>query len=286
MPSNYHLRSFWEQRFTEEEHFEWLGDGQDTLIPRLRAFLRAESTPTQEQRPGGGHPPRTLHIGAGNSTMSEHIRDAYEGFYGEQYLTESTIVNLDFSDVAVANGRQAGASTARAHWRGPRWVQGDILQWNDVAPLVKRTGGTEGDGDEELFALVLDKSTSDAVACGEDIVLTRSSTQCHPAIRDGIRSEVKVEPVHLLALNLAPLVRPGGVWIVLSYSSSRVSLLSSHESREGQDGDSSILNPGIYWSLEEHSAVDAPTGQNKEGVFAPPVQHHVYVLRRSSRRIE
>ncbi|KAI0727824.1 hypothetical protein C8Q72DRAFT_838103 [Fomitopsis betulina] len=283
MPSDYHLRSFWEQRFTEEEHFEWLGDGQATLIPRLRAFLHTESTPAQERPSGSGQPPRTLHIGAGNSAMSKHIHDAYEEFYGEQHLAESVVVNLDFSDVAVANGRQTEASTPGAHGWGPRWVQADVLQWNDMAPLAMGRDRKEGVGDEEPFAIVLDKSTSDAIACGEDVVLTGSSTQCHPTIRDSIKSEVKVEAVHLLALNLATLVRPGGVWIVLSYSSNRVSFLKTGNS---QDGESSILNPRVYWSLEEHSAIDAPTGQSQAGVFAPPVQHHVYVLRRSSRWIE
>lgn len=290
MPSDYHLRSFWEQRFTEEQHFEWLGDGQDTLIPRLRTYLRAESTSAEEQPSSSSRPPRTLHIGAGNSAMSERIRDAYEEFYGEQHWDESAIVNLDFSDAAVANGREAEASRHGGRGSGTLWVQADVLQWSDIAPLVKRKEGGQGDegdeNDEELFAVVLDKSTSDAIACGEDIVLTAASGQCHPIIREHIRPDVKVEPVHLLALNLAPIVRPGGVWVILSYSSSRASFLEGHVRKTIQDEESSSLDPGDYWSLEEHSTVDAPTGQSKEGVFAPPVQHHVYVLRRSSRIIK
>ena len=135
MPSDYHLRSFWEQRFTEEPHFEWLGDGQDTLIPRLRTYLRAESLPGAGQPSSRHRPPRTLHIGAGNSTMSEHIRNAYDEFYGEQPWSEGTVVNLDFSDVAVANGREMEASRNGASVRGTQWVQADVLQWNDIAPL-------------------------------------------------------------------------------------------------------------------------------------------------------
>ena len=156
-----------------------------------------------------------------------------------------------------------------------------------MAPLVKRGEGRQGDeGDEDLFAVVLDKSTSDAIACGEDIVLTASSDECHPLIRKHIKVDVKVEPVLLLALNLASIVRPGGVWAILSYSSNRASFLETSLPKDSLENENSTLDPGVYWSLKEHSTVDAPTGQSKEGVYAPPVQHHVYVLQRSSRTIE
>ncbi|KZT74991.1 hypothetical protein DAEQUDRAFT_720195 [Daedalea quercina L-15889] len=295
MPSDYHLQSFWERRFQTEPHFEWLGDGQDTLIPQLRAFLCTGLTPTEYQPSDSEvRPPRLLHIGAGNSTLSEHVRSAYDEVYGHSTWDESIIVNLDFSEAAVQNGRQAEICRTRGDsGNGMRWVQADVLQWGDLAALVDWQGGPGGSDDAKLargregerFTVVLDKSTSDAIACGEDIVLTTSSSWCHPAVRKIIESsgisEMKLEPVHLLALNLAALVGPGGVWIIVSYSSSRVSFLEKESG--GRIG---TIRTGLYWSLDQHDTVDAPTGQGKEGVYAPPVQHHVYVLRRNGSRLE
>ncbi|KAH9835916.1 uncharacterized protein C8Q71DRAFT_763951 [Rhodofomes roseus] len=286
MPSEYHLQSFWEQRFTTEPHFEWLGDGQETLLPRLRTFLCAEAASRAHRT--ANTPPRLLHIGAGSSTLSQRILEAYEESYGQASWDESTIVNLDFSEVAVQNGQQAEiARTQEGAGRSMRWVQADVLQWGDLAPLVDWRHGL-GDVNGGPFALVVDKSTSDAIACGEDIVLTASPSRCHPAIQRHIpTSDIpggRVDPVALLALNLAPLVRPGGLWIILSFSSSRVSFLGRRDTKNTRS--SMTLDPALYWSLEEHDTVDAPTGLSKEGVHAPPVQHHVYILRRSSKLLD
>lgn len=62
MPPNYHLESFWEDRFQHESHHEWLGDGADTILPNIRASLRSGAPRS--------HPPRILHIGAGTSSLS------------------------------------------------------------------------------------------------------------------------------------------------------------------------------------------------------------------------
>ncbi|KAH9937320.1 uncharacterized protein B0H18DRAFT_867595, partial [Fomitopsis serialis] len=234
--------------------------------------------------------PRLLHIGAGNSTLSQRIREAYDEVHGHASWDESVIVNLDYSEAAVQNGQQA--ETVRTQGRGERsmrWVQADVLQWEDLAPLVDWENGQDGGAfphkrDGKPFAIVVDKSTSDAIACGEDIKLTASS-RCHPAIQkhivcNGVQ-EASLDPVQLLALNLASLVRPGGVWIILSFSSSRASFLGNHSPKESRE-DTDTMDPALHWSLEEHHMVDAPTGQSREGVYAPPVQHHLYVLRRSS----
>jgi len=89
MPPEYHLKSFWDKRFENESHFEWLGDGQDTILPPLRSFLEASP-----------HVPRLLHAGAGSSTLSDRILLEYQNRFGDE-MGDGIIVNTDFSKTVV-----------------------------------------------------------------------------------------------------------------------------------------------------------------------------------------
>ncbi|KAH8099301.1 hypothetical protein BXZ70DRAFT_291336 [Cristinia sonorae] len=264
MPPEYHLESFWTTRFESEEHFEWLGDGQATILPIVGRFLR------QSKNSDAGLP-RTLHIGAGTSTLSDQILDVYRSVY-EVLVDTDAIVNVDFSQRAVMQGRRNAPTDGTV-----RWETVDLLDWKDVVgKLQPSREGTKAEG--EVFTIVIDKSTSDAISCAPDIHLDVQNlsyadpeTSCLTLAGClATASEQTIEPLELLALHLAQLVRPGGVWIALSYSSNRFPFLVG--------GGSSLAS--AFWRIKEVIPVDAPSGQAREGVHAPAVQHVVYVVER------
>ncbi|KAI0077466.1 hypothetical protein K474DRAFT_1707342 [Panus rudis PR-1116 ss-1] len=78
------------------------------------------------------------------------------------------------------------------------------------------------------------------------------------------------------------LVRPGGVWIVLTYNQSRFDFLTETDEDE-EVGEGGIVIPKAYWNVEEVKAVDAPSGAKNgvSNVGVPVVQHYVFVLRRT-----
>ncbi|THH33438.1 hypothetical protein EUX98_g792 [Antrodiella citrinella] len=270
MPPEYHLESFWTTRFQHETRFEWLGDGRATVIPLLREYLHAKKNSTGWL--STSDIPRTLHIGAGTSTLSDHILREYEEVVGGT-LQEGTIVNTDFSAHAVLQGR-IGAGEGIV-----RWEEVDMLDW---ANIVKKLGDNrpeeKGNG-RRGFSVIIDKSTSDAISCAPNVSLdlqTLQSTDPCPAIAAVMNHDKRmtVEPVELLALHLAALVPPDGIWIAQSYSSDRFPFLTEPSPTYPD-------HASVFWSVRQVIPVDAPSGQAKEGVHAPTIQHFVYVLERT-----
>ena len=285
MPPNYESESFWNTRFKSESHFEWLGNGQETIIPGVHHYL--------EEHRSRRLPPRTLHIGAGTSTLSENILRAYHEVYSDHEGFGSVVMNTDFAEEAVARGRQ----TDEAVKGEVRWGRVDLLSWNDCKGLVESFQPKEDEGEKRLFEIVVDKSTSDAISCGEDVsfckeTLTKDDQKLstHPLILklvSQVDSDVHLvlEPLEILALHLASLVKPGGVWIALSYSSHRFPFLTTKENldKEGKEAVSDLLAVSRFWEIEKVEQVDAPSGGN---AHAPVIQHHLYTLRRTNVPVE
>lgn len=269
MPPDYELQSYWRKRFDDERHFEWLGDGKDTILPHVWAFLLNNQRSAFD--PESATPARLLHIGAGTSTLSERLRELYVDVYGDG-VNERRIVNADFVEELVTRQREAEAARAHDLGTGMQWVCADALHWSDLHRLVEADGG--------LFDLVVEKSTSDAISCGEDIAYDQASAAAdlHPAFSEHLKTHpeqaITLSPVEVLAIHLASLVRPGGLWVALTFSSNRFPFLSSPENlAQGS------LRAADYWSLENVVVADAPTGAQRD-VHAPVVQHYVCLIRR------
>ncbi|KAI0375143.1 hypothetical protein BV20DRAFT_960217 [Pilatotrama ljubarskyi] len=271
MPPDYELQSYWKQRFIDEKHFEWLGDGKDTVLPHVRAFLlESGSSDSQGSRP----PVRLLHIGAGTSSLSERLRELYIGMYGDD-VDERSIVNTDFAENLVAR-KQAGEETRRAvggQRRGMRWKCVDAMRWDGLENLLEE--------EPAPFDLVVDKSTSDAISCGEDVSYGHADRGLHPAFDEYLKTHgnhgITFSPVEVLAIHLSSLVRPGGLWVALTFSSDRFAFLSTPGSMGAP-----TPRAANYWDLERVITVDAPTGA-KGNVHAPLVQHYVCLIRRRER---
>jgi hypothetical protein len=247
---------YWNKRFTKEESFEWLADFT-VLEPWLKQAVA--------ERSGSKERPQVLHIGCGSSALSMQLRDLVE--------SPQQIHNVDYSEVVVEKNRQREhelLSASKASTELCRWSTLDLLSVTQVMEFAELGKG---------YDVIVDKSTSDAISCSEDVsvelpsrISTNSSSRVSPLI------EATVYPLHILAIHIAYLAKPGCVWIVLSYSADRFIYWKDEETIEG------LPHPSELWRLEGHEKIEQPPDPN-DTVHRPPVMHHLYLLRRTDVRL-
>jgi hypothetical protein len=169
--------------------------------------------------------------------------------------------------------------------------------------------------------VIVDKSTSDSIACSEDVFVPLPypvSTIKAPATSSQLsESPEPIHPLHILAIHLALVAKPGARWISLSYSEdrypflhqalahdvgSRVSLeptpisdATAPDEDDFDDGldddlddipqeviDSGLPDPSTLWKLEAKYEIEVPdTAPGAGAVHRPKVLHWVYVLQRT-----
>ncbi|KAF4125389.1 Methyltransferase domain [Geosmithia morbida] len=163
--ADYDQQSYWRRRFETETSFEWLmpSDGFMNLMQPHISHLDASS--------------RILHLGFGTSDLQNHFR--------ARGLVDVT--NVDYEPLAVERGRDL--ERQRFGDVRMRYAVGDVTQL-----------GAGNPGEYGSYDLVVDKSTSDAVACAGEIPLRRMA--------DAIRGRLA----------------PGGIWIALSFSQDRFTI--------------------------------------------------------------
>lgn len=269
MPPSYADKDFWDTRFQTEACFEWLGEG-DIIVNAVRKIL-AQQDKTHGSTSGERHlVPKILHIGAGTSKLDNKLLTAREDCTEKDSLL---LVNTDFSPQAVMKARE------RPRPSNSVWEVSDALSWKDVINL----GETYGH-----FTVAVDKSTSDAISCGEDVSIVYQQADLdnqllHPLyiklVQSNRDTSIRITPLEMLALHLASIVTPGGAWIVLSYSSNRFPFLSEDEASSKQANGMSIT--GQLWKVDEVVPVEAPSGQSNGHVHAPAIMHYLYVMRRT-----
>jgi hypothetical protein len=171
--------------------------------------------------------------------------------------------NVDFSAEAVRLGQEV-ESKKKANEARMQWVRADLRSWNDVSSSLSQFAP---------FDVILDKSTSDAIATSEPRTFSSSSDEASdicPTVRRVLdqkrQGEMVLHPVELLALHLVPLTRQGTTWFALSYSASRFD---------------SLTYIGENWTLLSRTPLKAPPGKVSSSVAkTPEVFHWIYVLRR------
>jgi len=271
-PPAFGSQSYWNERFTSNnDPFEWL-ESPAALDPYIIAAL---STAKEEK-------PELLHIGCGTSLLSYHLRSHVDD--------PEQIHNLDYSDVAIELGKkrehdiyknQDQYKSVPGENRGAhmRWDAVDLLDYKSVLRTCKRAA----------YSVILDKSTSDSIACGDDInvplpypIAVRSYESLH------LDSTEPLEPLHpvvVTAVNLALVAKPGARWLVLSYSSERFDFLDA----AGSDlvpRDIAFPHPNQLWRVVEKREVDDVDWQVRnekrdEVTHRPKVCNFVYVLERT-----
>lgn len=172
-------------------------------------------------------------------------------------LIHGLFQNVDFSAEAVRLGQEA--ETEQVPEQAMKWERADLLAWEHVDGLAKFAP----------FDVIMDKSTSDAIATFDDrkFQTTDDSPAVCPSVRGFLfkQSAFTLSPVELLALNLVPLTRRDTTWIALSYSTLRFDDLPFLEK---------------HWNLRSRTPLKAPSGAASSAAYTPEVFHWVYILDR------
>ena len=273
MPPSYGSQEYWDKRFTSEvEPFEWLG------APHvLDNFLHdALSNSTEDE-------PKLLHIGCGTSMLSYHLRTVTK--------SPDQIHNVDYSHVAIELGRRRekeldrndcfedGQNTSGNTRTTMRWDAVDLLDYKSVLAIFK----------PQTYSMIVDKSTSDCIACIDDVRLPLPYSIDIPSVTPldlSIRETPEpVHPLHVLAVHLAYVTKPGARWVALSYSSDRFPFCDGlYSSRPHVSG---FPDTGMLWKLVSKAEIDSEEKEeivvNAAGTvtYRPKVSHWVYILRRT-----
>ena len=295
MPS-FASQEYWENRFTKDSTpFDW-------LIPAnsLRKVIKDCTDETKLPRAN------ILNIGCGTAD-SQILRQLVND--------PQQVHNVDYSQSAVdsAAAREKAQSndetltgkhdsiqgTVPERQQLMRWSCLDLLSLHSTLALLE---GQAGDGD--LYDLVVDKSTSDSIACGADVsinlpYLLSINGWTRGILQSGIVQTAEVHPLHLLAVHLAAVTKPRtGKWIVISYSEDRFPFVPpyprsvSHGLLEESVVRAGFTHPSQLWTLEVKESVkgrtedDETLAERKKRlstgvVHRPETPHWLYVLRRT-----
>ncbi|KAK4041881.1 S-adenosyl-L-methionine-dependent methyltransferase [Parachaetomium inaequale] len=128
MPAAFEKQSYWHDRFASETSFEWLTSSA--------AFMDV-LTPYLQHIPNSA---QILHLGSGTSDLQNHLRRW--GFLN--------VTNIDYEPLALERGQQLESN-----------------QFGDVRTKYLVVDATRLEL-EEKFQVAIDKSTADAIACGEE----------------------------------------------------------------------------------------------------------------------
>ncbi|PYH42505.1 uncharacterized protein BP01DRAFT_385387 [Aspergillus saccharolyticus JOP 1030-1] len=237
---------FWDNKFSSGRDVgEWLNSGEP-LIDAVLSHL--------ERRPALDEPaPRALHLGPGISKLGSKLCDEFikRGWSGSQ------ILNVDFSSEAVRIGRDTEATKEKS--QAMHWLQVNLRSWDDVSKTLPYGP----------FDVMLDKSTSDAIATSEPLTFPPASEASNicPTIQQLVKEqgEITLSPVEVLALHLIPLTRKGAIWATLSYSTARFD---------------NLPYLAQYWSLVSRKPLKAPKGETSSFAHTPDVFHWLYILER------
>jgi hypothetical protein len=257
-------QDYWDQRFTNNTApFDWLS-APDALDP-----LVSEAIASVDE-----HEPQILHIGCGSSLLSQHLKMHVEN--------ARQVHNVDYSRVVVeAERKREQDSTSGGLDACTRWDAVDLL---DHISLLRVC-------DASSYSVVVDKSTSDAISCADHVVcplpyaVTTQQRTASGAVLDMEPKELPIHPLHLMAVHLALVTKPGARWIALSYTAERYPFLEGEAANTEEDGtaDTGIPDPRLLWTVVDKQQMEAKEEEAGGGVtHRPKVYHWVYVLQRTS----
>lgn len=271
-PLSFDSQEYWNSRFTSNpDPFEWLASS-DALDPYLAAALNSIRDPE----------PSILHVGCGTSLLSYHLR--------KHVLKPEQIHNVDYSDVAIEIGQKKeaeivnSASGSTTNSSKMRWTSANLLDYSSFSQACQPSA----------YALVVEKSTSDSISCADDVDIPLPY-YIHTSSDDSLDSRTEkthksVHPLHLMAVHLALVTKPGGRWVSLSYSTDRYPFLDTSASDKdlppgSNDG---LPDPNRLWKIVGRYNVEPllsenTTDKSEPGLtHKPKVLHWVYVMERTN----
>lgn len=254
-PPSFSCASYWDERFQKQTTaFDWLLPAS-CFDKELEDFQAQDATSSQQ----------VFHIGSGTSMLSFHLKELLGSGY--------QIHNVDFSHEAVAWGKSKEVELdSRSEGSLPmQWSQVSLLSLPSVLAVATA----------QSIGLIVDKSTSDAIACGLDVRIRI------PQSKDPVSQE-QIHPLYILALNLAIVAAAGARWLTLSYSSDRYPFLPALFGTNPDVRPEGVPDPALYWKLlrknEIQTEQEVPEKYKQEFGFVhrPVTSHYLYVLERTS----
>ncbi|EOA82283.1 hypothetical protein ACJQWK_05512 [Exserohilum turcicum] len=271
-PPSFGSQEYWDDRFTTNaDPFDWLEE-PNALDPYLASVLDTCHVAK----------PELLHIGCGTSLLSFHLRSHVD--------RPGQVHNLDYSDVAIQIGKareeeiyqcesKRGPNARAADLPCMRWDTVDLLEHKSLLRVCKRSS----------YSVVVDKSTSDAIACSQDIHVPlpypAAIRSYATADLDSTAPHDPIHPLVVMMVNLALVTRPRARWIALSYSRERFDCLDP--SSDAVPRNVAFPHPADLWRLVERREVDdveLPMQDDMRGdsvTHRPKVCNFVYLLERT-----
>ncbi|ORZ26161.1 hypothetical protein BCR42DRAFT_341719 [Absidia repens] len=180
-------KEYWEDRFAQEEPFDWLLTW-DSIQLFLQPYLSSKE--------------HILHLGCGNSLLALQMADCgYKNIVNVDYSANVIEKMKELTNKAKQSSIEAlGGSTTVTPYSDLVWITADCIHdLSSVRPYGSAPGG--------CYPLVIEKSLTDCIACGDDDKLTRQRQ---------------------LAQQVASVQPPGGYFISISFSKERQSFYPYH----------------------------------------------------------
>lgn len=206
----------------------------------------------------------------------------------------SQVHNVDFSPAAIDLGRSKDVELHSRQDDDPdatklmQWTCVNSLATGDILKVVESSCSGM-----RLHSLVIDKSTSDSIACSGDIhsdlALVATS---HGFSITHTNNQVSVDPLQLPVIHLAILAPPGtGRWMSVSYSSDRFPFLTRPPPGQTPQTNTirsgvrqlACLDPCIFWIIDRKWPIEIEEEMNGAiSVHKPIIDHCVYILVRTN----
>ncbi|CAK4032128.1 Hypothetical predicted protein [Lecanosticta acicola] len=298
-------QSYWDDRFSKNSSpFDWLVPAQ--ALCQVTTDMIDPETVRMSQ---------ILHIGCGTSdalalrTLVESPEQIHNVDYSEAAVDagakrEQEDISQNQNPLGKESGDGEGGGSKHDSVRQPlprhmNWSCMDLLALHSTLGLLHQRN-SEG----RLYNIILDKSTSDSIACGQDQHLTLPyplsiNGWTRRIVGCGTHQPGDVHPLHVLAVHLAALTKPRtGKWICISYSEDRFPFVPPFPATisNGLLSDDVIKagfpHPSQLWRLETKEKIDLEEAKEETlaerkkrlsaGVVQRPrVSHWLYVLRRT-----
>ena len=201
---------YWDKRFRNEREFEWLVSS-DCFVEQTKSYIASAKS--------------ICNIGCGNSNLSASIRNCNKS---------AAIHNLDYSSVAIERSKELNKDNDNQHF----YIV-DLLKEEDVVNALS----------DANIDLIADKSTSDSLSTGEDILLDGKPTA----------------PAAVMAINLAKVCKAGTRWLFCSYSPYRLE---------------SLAGTCNLWTVTHEWSIIAEESSVESNVHRPEIRHYFVALER------
>ncbi|CAK1361254.1 hypothetical protein CB0940_03353 [Cercospora beticola] len=291
-------QEYWDNRFRKDSKpFDW-------LVPAkvVHDIAKEVIDKTHVEQP------QILHIGCGTAdsfvlrSLVQHPKHVLNVDYSEPAIQAASKREQELlASEQVESLLQPGKHDSVQDTELPppmRYSCKDLLSLHSALSLLH----TQQD-DGELFDLILDKSTSDSIACGQNVSLSLPyplsiNGWSRRVLGSGTTQLRDVHPLHVLAVHLAALTKPGtGRWIVISYSEERFPFLPPFPATVGNGMlsddviQAGFTHPHQLWKLETKEPIDLDEinetlAERKKRLslgytHRPKVSHWLYILRRT-----